>query len=65
MAATQPGDIVVMTSHARSGFTRFLLGSVAEKLVRECQAPVLLVPPTPSPAAAKSFAAAIAVATTG
>jgi len=45
MSTTVPGDIIVMTSHAKSGLTRFLLGSVAEKLVRESPAPVLLVPP--------------------
>lgn len=37
-------DLLVMTSHGRSGFRRWLLGSVAEKLVREAKAPVLLVP---------------------
>lgn len=37
-------DLVVMTSHGRSGFRRWLLGSVAEKLVREAKGPVLLVP---------------------
>jgi nucleotide-binding universal stress UspA family protein len=41
----QPGDIVVMTSHGRSGVRRWLLGSVAEYLVRHADAPVLLVPP--------------------
>lgn len=42
--ATQPGDLLVLTSHGRSGVRRWLLGSVAEKLVREADAPVLLVP---------------------
>ena len=37
-------DLVVMTSHGRHGFRRWLLGSVAEKLVREAKGPVLLVP---------------------
>ncbi len=37
-------DLVVMTSHGVHGFRRWLLGSVAEKLVRESKAPVLLVP---------------------
>jgi nucleotide-binding universal stress UspA family protein len=44
LAEIQPTDLVVMTSHGRGGFRRWLLGSVAEKLVREAQAPVLLVP---------------------
>ncbi len=42
--AIKPGDLLVMTSHGRSGVMRWLLGSVAEKLVREAPAPVLLAP---------------------
>ncbi|MCC6792852.1 MAG: universal stress protein [Thermomicrobiales bacterium] len=38
------GDIIVMTSHGRGGFRRWLLGSVAEKLIRYSPAPVMLVP---------------------
>lgn len=41
---TTADDLVVMTSHGRGGFRRWLLGSVAEKLVREGEAPLLLVP---------------------
>ncbi|RLM56675.1 universal stress protein [Halobellus sp. Atlit-31R] len=35
--------LVVMGSHGRSGLTRALLGSVAEKVLRETQVPVLVV----------------------
>jgi nucleotide-binding universal stress UspA family protein len=42
--ATQPGDLLILTSHGRGGVQRWLLGSVAEKLVREADAPVMLVP---------------------
>lgn len=42
--AITPGDLLVMTSHGRGGVMRWLLGSVAEKLVREAPVPVLLVP---------------------
>ena len=42
--ALQPGDAIVMTSHGRSGVKRVLMGSVAEKLIREGPAPVVLVP---------------------
>ena len=42
--ATQPGDVIVLTSHERSGVLRWLLGSVAEQLTREDQSPVILVP---------------------
>lgn len=38
------GDLVVLTSHGRTGVARWLLGSVAEELVRSAPAPVLLVP---------------------
>ncbi len=40
----QPCDVVVMSSHGRSGIGRWLLGSVAEKLVRDGISPVILVP---------------------
>lgn len=36
-------DMIVMTSHGRTGFTRFLLGSVAEKVLRLAHLPVLVV----------------------
>lgn len=38
------GDVIVMTSHGRSGVQRWLLGSVAEHLVRNAPVPVVLVP---------------------
>lgn len=43
-SAIEPGDLVVMTSHGRGGFSRWLLGSVSEKLIRSGVAPVVLVP---------------------
>ena len=39
----QDGDIILMTSHGRTGIRRFVLGSVAERSVLRV-APVLLVP---------------------
>jgi len=41
---TRPDDLIVLTSHGRSGIRRWLLGSVAEKLIRTSRAPILLVP---------------------
>lgn len=38
-------DLVVMTSHGRSGLERGLLGSVAEELARRCNRPVVIVGP--------------------
>lgn len=36
-------DVLVMGTHGRSGFNRFLLGSVAERVLRECKIPVATV----------------------
>jgi nucleotide-binding universal stress UspA family protein len=36
-------DLVVMGTHGRRGFSHALLGSDAERLVRQCPVPVLLV----------------------
>ena len=41
--AAQPGDMIVMASHGRSGISRWLLGSVAEDVLRHASVPVLLV----------------------
>ena len=41
---THPGDLVILVSHERSGIARWLMGSVAEQLVRIDEAPVVLVP---------------------
>lgn len=38
------GDVIVMTSHGRTGVQRWLLGSVAEYLVRNAPVPLVLVP---------------------
>jgi nucleotide-binding universal stress UspA family protein len=36
-------DLVVMSTHGRTGLDRVLLGSVTEKMVRTCQKPVMTV----------------------
>ncbi|MBI3610492.1 MAG: universal stress protein [Nitrospirae bacterium] len=38
-------DLIVMGTHGRTGVEHFLLGSVAEKVVRMSPCPVLTVPP--------------------
>jgi nucleotide-binding universal stress UspA family protein len=52
-------DLVVMTTHARGGVSRALLGSVADGLVRHSLAPVLLIRPgneaAPLPATPLAF----------
>lgn len=43
VAATQPGDVVIMASHGRGGLSRWLLGSVAEDVVRHAPVPVMII----------------------
>lgn len=38
-------DLIIMTTHGRSGLSRFWLGSVADGLVRGAEVPVLLIRP--------------------
>ena len=45
LARETPQDLVVMTTHGRSGLTRWVVGSVAEALVRSSGDPVLVIPP--------------------
>jgi nucleotide-binding universal stress UspA family protein len=44
LAAESATDLVVLGTHGRSGFERFMLGSVTEKVVRKASCPVLTVP---------------------
>lgn len=44
-ADQQGADLIAMSTHGRSGFRRFMLGSVADKVVRSAQVPVLLTRP--------------------
>ena len=39
-------DLIAMTTHGRSGITRLLFGSVAEKVVQHTSVPVLLIRPS-------------------
>lgn len=43
LAAIQPEDLTVLSTHARGGLARWMIGSVAEDLVRRSAGPVLLV----------------------
>jgi nucleotide-binding universal stress UspA family protein len=43
IAATAPGDLIVMASHGRAGVKRWFLGSVAEDVVRHATVPVMLI----------------------
>ena len=43
-AADFNADLLVMGTHGRRGFQRLILGSVAERCVRQASLPVLLIP---------------------
>ncbi len=43
-ASSEAVDLIVLASHGRSGMTRWMLGSVAEKIARGAEVPVLIVP---------------------
>ena len=43
LAASTPNNLVAMTTHGRSGVGRLVLGSVAERVVRQSGGPVLLI----------------------
>ncbi|BCX05700.1 MAG: universal stress protein [Candidatus Roseilinea sp.] len=45
IAAEEGADLIAMATHGRGGISRFLLGSVADRVVRHATAPVLLVRP--------------------
>ena len=42
-AAEHRADLIVMATHGRTGLSRFFLGSVAERVVRESTVPVLTI----------------------
>jgi len=43
-AASEHVDLIVTSTHGRGGISRFLIGSVTDKLVRRSTCPVLVVP---------------------
>lgn len=45
LAAERAVDLIVMGTHGRTGVKRLLLGSVAERVVRESPVPVLTIHP--------------------
>jgi nucleotide-binding universal stress UspA family protein len=42
-AKAQNAELVVLPSHGRTGITRVLIGSTAERVVRLCHCPVLVL----------------------
>jgi nucleotide-binding universal stress UspA family protein len=43
LANTTPNSLIAMSTHGRSGIGRWVLGSVAEKVVQHSRDPVLLI----------------------
>lgn len=41
-------DVIVMSTHGRSGFTRLVLGSVTDSVIREAPCPVITIRPSAS-----------------
>ncbi|MGD0205249.1 MAG: universal stress protein [Dehalococcoidia bacterium] len=47
-------DLIAMSTHGRSGLARWVMGSVADKILRACERPVLLVRPRDEGASGKA-----------
>ena len=54
-AQRHAASLIVMSTHGTTGFERWLLGSVTEKVLRKARCPVLTVPPRADGAAALPF----------
>jgi hypothetical protein len=46
-AAKERADLIIISTHGRTGFRRALVGSVAEGTVRHARCPVIVVPSFP------------------
>jgi universal stress protein A len=44
-AASEGVDMIVMSTHGRTGVDHFMLGSIAEKVVARAPCPLLIIPP--------------------
>lgn len=55
VADEEGADLIVMTTHGRSGVSRWTLGSVADKVLRTTSTPLLLVHPTKRAPAPKAI----------
>lgn len=55
VAEEENADLIIMASHGRKGFSRYLLGSVTEGVLRQCRTPVLVVHPNNPDEKSESF----------
>jgi universal stress protein A len=61
VAAEEDFDLIVMGTHGRTGVSRWVMGSVAEKVVRGANCPVLTVKAPPAGSAKATAGAARAI----
>ena len=45
-AAKHAVDLVIIATHGRSGITRWVMGSIADRLIHSIKVPILLIRPT-------------------
>lgn len=45
-AAKHPGSLIILATRGRSGLTRWVLGSVTDRIIRSSDSPVLVIPPS-------------------
>ena len=45
LAHEAPGCVIALVTHGRTGVKRWVLGSVAEAIVKDAEVPVLIIPP--------------------
>src|SRR5262249_45837619 len=50
LASDMAADLIIVGTHGRTGIERFVLGSVAERVLRYAPCPVLVVKPKEEPA---------------
>jgi len=62
LAEQEKVDLIVMTTHGRTGLKHLLLGSVAESVVRQAKCPVLTIKPAKKPQSAAGEVVATAPA---
>lgn len=61
LAASEGASLIVIASHGRGGFHSMFIGSVADKVVRGAEVPVLVVPGVESPVSIDSGPVLVAV----
>jgi nucleotide-binding universal stress UspA family protein len=45
LASEIKADLIILSTHSRTGFLRSILGSVADKVIQNAKCPILVIPP--------------------